>query len=184
MNNPNISEKEDIFSEIEEVSDDISDVGLLDVPVLLIFLLLFFIVALQFFTRYVLNDSLGWTEEIARYLLILLAFVGSVTCVRKGKHIYLEFFYRYLPEGIIKPISSVVELVVFGLFGYMAWLGIELAQKTKSQRMVSLDLPKSVIYYIVVASCIAMAIFAAYRLVRLLKMSASDVAAEKLSNLD
>ena len=66
MNNPNISEKEDIFSEIEEVSDDISDVGLLDVPVLLIFLLLFFIVALQFFTRYVLNDSLGWTEEIGK----------------------------------------------------------------------------------------------------------------------
>ena len=184
MNNPNNSEKEDIFSEIEEVSDDISDVGVLDVPVLLIFSLLFFIVALQFFTRYVLNDSLGWTEEIARYLLILLAFVGSVTCVRKGKHIYLEFFYRYLPQGTIKPISSVVELVVFGLFGYMAWLGIELAQKTKSQRMVSLDLPKSVIYYIVVASCIAMAIFAAYRLVRLLKMSASDVTAEKLSNLD
>ncbi len=184
MDNPNTPGKEDIFSELEEVTDDISDVGLLDFPVLIIFVLLFFIVALQFFTRYVLNDSLGWTEEIARYLLILLAFVGSVTCVRKGKHIYLEFFYRYLPQGLIKPISTIVELIVFGMFGYMGWLGIELAQKTKSQRMVSLDLPKSVIYYIVVAACIAMAIFAAYRIVRLLKMSASDVAAEKLSNLD
>ena len=184
MNDQNTPEREDIFSEIEEVSDDISDVGLLDFPVLVIFVLLFFIVALQFFTRYVLNDSLGWTEEIARYLLILLAFVGSVTCVRKGKHIYLEFFYRYLPQGLIKPISTIVELAVFGMFGYMAWLGVELAQKTRSQRMVSLDLPKSVIYYIVVAACIAMAIFAAYRIIRLLKMSASDVAAEKLSNID
>ena len=184
MDNPNSPEKENIFCEIEEVTDDISEVGPLDFPALIIFVLLFFIVALQFFTRYVLNDSLGWTEEIARYLLILLAFVGSVTCVRKGKHIYLEFFYRYLPQGFIKPISSIVELVVFGMFGYMGWLGIELAQKTKSQRMVSLDLPKSVIYYIVVAACIAMAIFAAYRIFRLLKMSASDVAAEKLSNLD
>ena len=184
MNSQNTPENKDIFSEIEEVTDDISDVGLLDFPVLIIFVLLFFIVALQFFTRYVLNDSLGWTEEIARYLLILLAFVGSVTCVRKGKHIYLEFFYRYLPQGLIKPISSIVELVVSGLFGYMAWLGIELAQKTKSQRMVSLDLPKSVIYYIVVAACIAMAIFAANRIIRILKMSASDVATEKLSNLD
>lgn len=184
MNSQNTPEREDIFSEIEEVSDDISDVGLLDFPVLVIFVLLFFIVALQFFTRYVLNDSLGWTEEIARYLLILLAFVGSVTCVRKGKHIYLEFFYRYLPQGLIKSISTLVELVVCGMFGYMGWLGVELAQKTRAQRMVSLDLPKSVIYYIVVAACIAMAIFAAYRIIRLLKMSASDVAAEKLSNLD
>ena len=184
MNSQNTSDKENIFDEIEEVTDDISDVGVLDVPVMLIFVLLFFIVALQFFTRYVLNDSLGWTEEIARYLLILLAFVGSVSCVRKGKHIYLEFFYRYLPEGFIKPISSCVEAVVMGMFGYMAWLGIELAQKTKSQRMVSLDLPKSVIYYIVVIACVAMAIFAANRIARLYKMSAREVAAEKLSNLD
>ncbi len=184
MNNENASEKEDVFSEIEEVTDDISDVGLLDFPALIVFVLLFTIVALQFFTRYVLNDSLGWTEEIARYLLILLAFVGSVSCVRKGKHIYLEFFYRYLPESLIKPVSTFVEIVVFGMFGYMAWLGIELAQKTRSQRMVSLDLPKSVIYYIVVAACIAMALFAAYRVFRLFKMSASDVAAEKLSNID
>ncbi len=184
MNNQNTPENEDIFSEIEEVTDDISDVGAVEIPVLLIFVLLFFIVALQFFTRYVLNDSLGWTEEIARYLLILLTFVGSVTCVRKGKHIYLEFFYRYLPEGLIKPVATVVELAVCGMFGYMAWLGVELAQKTQAQRMVSIDLPKSIIYYIVVAACIAMAIFAAYRIARLLKMSAGDVAQEKLSNLE
>ena len=31
-----------------------------------IFWSLAFIVFLQFFTRYVLNDSLAWTEEIAR----------------------------------------------------------------------------------------------------------------------
>ncbi len=53
MDNPNSPEKENIFCEIEEVTDDISEVGPLDFPALIIFVLLFFIVALQFFTRYV-----------------------------------------------------------------------------------------------------------------------------------
>ncbi|MFB1016530.1 MAG: TRAP transporter small permease, partial [Burkholderiaceae bacterium] len=51
----------------------------------------------QFFTRYVLNDSAGWTEEIARYLLIASVFVGMAIGVVKHNHIRVDFFYRYLP---------------------------------------------------------------------------------------
>ena len=66
----------------------------------------------------------------------------------------------------------------------MAWLGIELAQKTKSQRMVSLDLPKSVIYTLSWHPASQWRYLQPIDWLRLLKMSASDVAAEKLSNLD
>ena len=55
-------------------------------------------VFLQFFTRYVLNNSLAWTEEIARYLLIALTFIGAAMAVRKGTHIAVEFLYVYLPR--------------------------------------------------------------------------------------
>jgi len=168
-----------LVDELEEVTDDISDVRVFDIPVLIIFVILFFIVALQFFTRYVLNDSLGWTEEIARYFLILLGFVGGVTCVRKGKHIFLEFAYHFLPVKSIKPIILVVEVIVAGFWGYAGWLAIELAQKTASN-MVSINLPKAYLYYIVAASCFLMAVFAVLNLIREAGKPAEQVVREKL----
>lgn len=166
---------------LEEVTDDISDVKVFDIPVLLIFLLLFLIVALQFFTRYVLNDSLGWTEEIARYFLILLGFIGSITCIRKGSHIYLEFFYRAIPTGTGKVLSVAVETVVAIFFGYLGVLGVELAQRTHAQRMVSIDLPKGIIYYTIVISCFLMALFGAHRAIKMARTPAAVVMAEKLN---
>jgi len=166
--------------DFEEVSDDISDVSVLDVPVLIIFWLLFAIVALQFFTRYVLNDSLAWTEEIARFFLIFLAFVGSITCIRRSSHIYLEFFYRYLPAAAIKPLSLCVEAIVAGFFGFAGWYGIGLAQRTSNQRMISIDLPKGIVYWVVVIACFAMAATALWNVVKLARRSAAEVAAAKL----
>jgi TRAP-type C4-dicarboxylate transport system permease small subunit len=166
---------------LEEVTDDISDVLVYDFPVLLIFLALFLIVALQFFTRYVLNDSLGWTEEIARYFLILLGFVGSITCVRKGSHIYLEFFYRFISTRLGKLLSVVVEATVVVFFAYLGYLAIELAQRTHAQRMVSVNLPKGLIYYTIVVACFAMAVFAAVRVYQMAREPANEVMAKKLN---
>ena len=50
-----------------------------------IFWLLGVTVFYQFFTRYVLNDSAAWTEEIARYLLIGTVFVGAAIGVEIGR---------------------------------------------------------------------------------------------------
>ena len=64
------------------------------------FWLLALTVFYQFFTRYVLADSAAWTEEIARYLLIVVTFVGSSMAVRRNSHIHVEFLYRWLPPTV------------------------------------------------------------------------------------
>ena len=168
--------------EFEEMSDKISDVRYYDIPALVIFVALLIIVGLQFFTRYVLNDSLGWTEEIARYLLILLGFIGSILCVRKGSHINLEFAYRYFPPRAVKPLAVFVDAVVTVFFAYAGVLAIELAERTSTQMMVSIEIPKGVIYYTVVGACFTMALFAALRLYRTIVCPSHVVVAEKLEH--
>ncbi len=161
-----------------EVLDDISDIKWIDAPVFIIFWTLLIIVFVQFFTRYVLNNSLSWTEEIARYLLILLGFVGSVTCVRKRSHIYLEFFYRFLPPTAVKWIVILVSFINTAFFTFAGVVCIELAQRTHHQSMTSIDLPKGIIYWIVTVSCFAMAIVSLWEFFTLFKKRGEDVTHE------
>lgn len=156
---------------------DISDFRWVDVPGLFFFWLLMIVVFLQFFTRYILNDSLGWTEEVARFLLILVGFVGAILGARKGTHIFLEFFYRYLPAKAGKTLSICVEVVNVGFYGYMAWVGARLAMTTR-QNMVSLPIPKSMIYWAVAISLAVMAIYSVIWLVHKVRLDSEKVVAE------
>ena len=150
------------------------DFKLVDLPGLIALWGLAVIVFLQFFTRYVLNDSLAWTEEIARYVLILVAFLGAVTVSRKGTHIFLEFFYRYLPPVVGKWLSVAMELLTLLFWGYMAFIGSELAQKTKT-KMASAEIPKSLVYWAVVAGLIFMTLYSLVWLVRKIRQRPEDV---------
>ena len=57
------------------------------------------IVFLQFFTRYILNDSLAWTEEIARYGLMWVTFIGAAMVTRRNSHIAVVLLTELLPPG-------------------------------------------------------------------------------------
>lgn len=138
---------------------DLSDVHWTDAFALLIFWALALVVGVQFFTRYVLNDSIGWTEEIARYLLIGVTFFGATIAVRKNTHISVEFFYRYLPGRPGRVLSSVVDIIRIMFFGMAAWITFKLALKT-NQKMTSIELSKKIIYYSVVVAFVVMTIYA------------------------
>src|SRR5438876_9482404 len=72
----------------------------------------------QFFTRYALNDSAAWTEEIARYLLICTVFIAMAASVRTDRHIHVDLLYRYLPAPLARMLSTVVDVVRIVFFVY------------------------------------------------------------------
>ncbi len=153
---------------------EISDFSVTEIPSFIIFWSLAAIVFSQFFTRYVLNDSLAWTEEIARYVLILLAFSGAITVTRKGSHIFLEFFYRYIPERMGKVLSILVESLSMLFYGYMAYLGVELALRTKT-KMASAEIPKSLLYWAVAACLALMTFYSAVWVLKKIRQTPSEI---------
>jgi TRAP-type C4-dicarboxylate transport system permease small subunit len=113
---------------------------------LVMFFLLAFDVFYQFFTRYVLGNSASWTEEIARYLLIIVTFLGASMAARRNTHIQVEFAYRYLPAAIGRVLSSFVDIVRILFLAYASWLAIDLVPRMHNLQMTVIDWPMSYIY--------------------------------------
>lgn len=160
--------------EFVEDNTDISDVRVIDIPALIIFWSLAAIVFLQFFTRYVLNDSLAWTEEIARYVLIWVAFSGALAVSRKGTHIFIEFFYRYIPVRSGKVVSIAVEIICLCFWGWMTWVGIKLALSTKT-KMASAEIPKSILYWGVAVCLAGMTAYSLYWIIKKIRSKPSEI---------
>jgi TRAP-type C4-dicarboxylate transport system permease small subunit len=114
--------------------------------VLAVFWALALVVFYQVFTRYVMNDAAGWTEEIARYLLVAVTFLGGAMAVRRGTHIQVDFVYRFLPRSVSRVLSVFVDVVRAAFFGYAAWLTWLLMDKIGSQRMAIVELPIGLVF--------------------------------------
>ena len=125
---------------------DLSGYGWEDWLALGVFWLLALDVFYQFFTRYVLADSAAWTEEIARYLLIVVCFVGAAMGVRRNTRIHVEFLYRWLPAPVGRTLSTAVDLIRIAFFAYATWLAFVLVPKMHNLNMTVVDFPMSYIY--------------------------------------
>jgi len=110
------------------------------------FWLMGFNVCYQFFTRYFLNDSAAWTEEIARYLLICTVFTGIAAAVRDSRHIHVDFLYRVIPQTVGRVLSTFVDLVQIAFLGYASILTWQMMQKMGNYKMTIIDLPMNLIY--------------------------------------
>ena len=121
------------------------------------FWLLALTVFYQFVTRYVFNDSASWTEEIARYLLIAVVFVGATIGVAKNAQIQVDFFYRHMPAALGRWLSRAVDVLRIAFFAAAAVLTGEMMLKLGSNtRMTIVDAPMNIVYGVVLLGFAAM----------------------------
>ena len=131
---------------VEDAPIELSHYYLEDWISLGFFWLLGLCVFYQFFTRYVLNDSAAWTEEIARYLLICTVFTAIPAAVRRTRHIHVDFLYRLIPTMAGRVMSTLVDVVRFVFFAIAVGLTIQMMLKMGSLKMTIVELPMNIIY--------------------------------------
>ena len=89
---------------------------------------IFSITILTVFTRYILNFVPSWSEEIPRYLLVWITYLGAALAVKYKEHISLDFLFSLLPvrarqighlflNGLIALVALIMLVYGTGLLG-------------------------------------------------------------------
>ena len=122
-----------------------------------IFWLLGLTVGYQFVTRYVLNDSAAWTEEVARYMLIGVVFIGAAIGVARNNQIQVDFFYRHMPVAVGRWLSRAVDVIKIAFFAAAVVMTVEMMMKIGNQtRMTIVDAPMNIVYALALFGFVAM----------------------------
>ena len=85
------------------------------------------IVAVQVFFRYVLNQSLFWSEELARYLLVWLSFLGASVAYRRKAHPGIDILQAKMPVKLQQLAAITVHIASLSLFTVMIVYGYSFA---------------------------------------------------------
>lgn len=180
-------ETDTIVSDFHIEEDDhfsFSDYKIEDWLAFILFWLLAITVFSQFISRYVFESPLGWTEEIARYQLICLGFLGSCIGVRNNSHIFVSLFHRWFSAKLSHNIYRVIALcnVLFlSILAYFAWQIIPLLSIHK---MASLPISISVLYGVVFGSLLILIFRSVQHFIKILSTSAPDKADDILTSCD
>lgn len=97
-------------------------------------------------TAFGINISAPWTEEVARYTLIWMVFLGAAIGVRHARMIALEFGIRKLPKGVGVPIRYAVMIMSMAFFGLLLWVGMDFLELGRSERSPVLGITRDYVY--------------------------------------
>jgi len=93
----------------------------------ILFLFILLLMAVQVFTRYILNFTLPWNIELCRYSFVWLTFTGAAYVRKENAHIKIEVLFNYLYKKcapriqkiiwLSKELLTIVYLIVLIIFG-------------------------------------------------------------------
>lgn len=109
------------------------------------------VVLLQVFVRFVLTAmgigvSAAWTEELARYLLCWMVFLGAAYGCRKAQLMALDFAVSRLPGAFGQAARYLAILICLGFFLLLVQVGWEFTEFGRTEASSVMRLPMHWIY--------------------------------------
>lgn len=96
--------------------------------------------------RYGLNNALSWAEELSKYLMVWLTFLGAPIALRHFGHINIDLFVRLLSPRLEQFALLLISLIIALTMGIVLWKGVGFAQLGARQVASSFNLSMVYLY--------------------------------------
>jgi TRAP-type C4-dicarboxylate transport system permease small subunit len=97
-------------------------------------------VFLGVFSRYVLQATFQWYDEVARLCFVWMVFLGAAVAVRRGAHFRLRLLVDRLGPGARRAADLAAVLIVVAFGGVLVAGGVAMAPIARRQVTDSLEL--------------------------------------------
>ena len=123
-------------------------------------------IAMQVFWRYVLNDSLQWTEPASVMIMGWFIFLGAAVGIREGYHLSFDVMLYLVPRKVQLIFYSISDLVVTAFGVGMVYFGSQLAAKTAGNSLPGLGISGAFDFLPIVVGGILLILFCIERIAR------------------
>jgi TRAP-type transport system small permease protein len=110
------------------------------------------LIGVQVFSRYALNTSIFWAEEVGRMCLVWITFLGATAAYRRHQHVGVDLFVRRMPRRMQVASGLTAWSVSMGLFGVVLFYGIRFLGFVAHQKTAALGLSMVVPYMVIPTS--------------------------------
>ncbi|GAB5375611.1 MAG: hypothetical protein AcusKO_20730 [Acuticoccus sp.] len=88
--------------------------------------------------RFVFGIAIFWGEELARYLMIYMAFIGASVAMRCNLHPRLTVFATMLPLAVQKVLEAIIYVLLLLTLVILFWQGLDIAREEGIMRTPAL----------------------------------------------
>ena len=104
-------------------------------------------------SRYYLHASLAWSEEVARFMLVWLVFIGSFLAYIHDEHLGLDILVAKMPPTMRKAVGFCTNMMIlFALYAVMEG-GYLLMRDNFDWLSSAAEIPQGYVYFIVPFTC-------------------------------
>lgn len=93
------------------------------------------------FYRYVLDNALTWSEEVAMFCFSWLTFLAAALMVRENGHVRVELIASILPDRVWWLLNQIIWVLIALVGLYMAWTGYQFIFLTMGQTSPAIRYP-------------------------------------------